>query len=153
MSDYKKFKLKLLNEYQLKNEEIQINEDDYDKIFLVNDDLKKLGFNKKINELNRPILKVKNGNKIIYRKFKQGKQFGIVSNEIGIINKDINYLELSKQSEDIEVKLASKFSTYLFYFNNPKIDIRLTTRFFIYSILIGIISGIISGLIVEKIHL
>ena len=40
MSDYKIFKLKLLNEYQLKNAEVQINEDDYDKIFLVNDDLK-----------------------------------------------------------------------------------------------------------------
>ena len=153
MSEYKKLKLKLLNEYKLNNEDVHIDQDDYDKIFLVLNDLKELGFDKRINELNRPIIEVKNGKSIIYRKFKQGNQFGICSNEIGLLKRDVNYLDITKEIEHLELKISSRLGRYLFYFNNPKLDIRLSTRFFIYSILIGIISGIISGIIVEIIHI
>jgi hypothetical protein len=149
MSQFQNFKLIILNEYELKNHGILIDQEDYDKVFLVSNDLLILGFKSKITELNRPIIKIKYQNKVLYRRFKQGKNLKINSNEIGILARDKNYLNLNDDIKTIQIKLASYWETILYYNYNPKTDIRISFRFFIYSILIGLLSGILSGFIVN----
>jgi len=149
MSQFQNFKLIILNEYELKNHGIFIDQEDYDKVFLVSNDLLILGFKSKITELNRPIIKIKYQNKVLYRRFKQGKNLKINSNEIGILARDKNYLNLNDDIKTIQIKLASYWETILYYNYNPKTDIRISFRFFIYSILIGLLSGILSGFIVN----
>ena len=149
MSQFQNFKLIILNEYELKNHGILIDQEDYDKVFLVSNDLLILGFKSKITELNRPIIKIKYQNKVLYRRFKQGKNLKINSNEIGILARDKNYLNLNDDIKTIQIKLASYWETILYYNYNPKTDIRISFRFFIYSILIGLSSGILSGFIVN----
>ncbi|MCX6211853.1 MAG: hypothetical protein NT104_04730 [Bacteroidetes bacterium] len=149
MSQYQNLKLKIINEFEMRNHGYVIDQDDYDKVFLVSNDLSLLGFNSKITELNRPIIKIKNEKKVIYRKFKQGKNFKLNSNEIGILSRDKNYLDINDEIVEIEIKIASWWENILFYNNNPKTDIRISFRFFIYSIIIGLLSGIISGFIVN----
>jgi hypothetical protein len=116
---------------------------------LVSNDLLILGFKSKITELNRPIIKIKYENKVLYRRFKQGKNLKINSNEIGILARDKNYLNLNDGIKKVQIKLASYWETILYYNYNPKTDIRISFRFFIYSILIGLLSGILSGFIVN----
>jgi hypothetical protein len=149
MSQFQNFKLIILNEYELKNHGIFIDQEDYDKVFLVSNDLLILGFKSKITELNRPIIKIKYENKVLYRRFKQGKNLKINSNEIGILARDKNYLNLNDDIKKIQIKLASYWETMLYFNYNPKTDIRISFRFFIYSILVGLLSGILSGFIVN----
>jgi|LakMenE01Jun11ns_1017448.scaffolds.fasta_scaffold9946320_4 hypothetical protein len=149
MSQFQNFKLIILNEYELKNHGIFFDQEDYDKVFLVSNDLLILGFKSKITELNRPIIKIKYENKVLYRRFKQGKNLKINSNEIGILARDKNYLNLNDGIKKVQIKLASYWETILYYNYNPKTDIRISFRFFIYSILIGLLSGILSGFIVN----
>ena len=149
MSQFQNFKLIILNEYELKNHGILIDQEDYDKVFLVSNDLLILGFKSKITELNRPIIKIKYQNKVLYRRFKQGKNLKINSNEIGILARDKNYLNLNDDIKKIQIKLASYWETMLYFNYNPKTDIRISFRFFIYSILVGLLSGILSGFIVN----
>lgn len=120
-------KIKLLEEY--KDGEPKIIDSDIDKVFLNFESINEIGFEDKMNEVNRPILKINYNGKSIYRKFKQGSQMRITKNEIGILKKDINTL-LIKKNEIVEVKisLAGFWGLILFYWNNPKQDIRFAMR-------------------------
>lgn len=149
MSKYHSFNLKVLNEYEMRNLGLVIEQDDYDKVFLIANNLSEIGFKNKITELNRPVIKIRHNGKFIYRKFKQGKNFKLNSNDIGILARDKNYLDIDNEIIKIDIKIANWWDILFFYNNNPKTDVRIAFKFFLYSIIIGLLSGVISGLIVN----
>lgn len=142
---------KKISEYNKEGEKI-IGENDYDKIFFISNELKKLGFETKITELNRPILKISNDSKTIYRRFKQGTTYNLSNGEVGILDRDKNYLNLTNEGIKINIKIASRLDVFLFYYNNPNLDIRFATRMFCLTIPISFIIGVLTGLLSNFIY-
>lgn len=135
-------KIKLLEEY--KDGELKISDSDVDKVFLHFDTLTELDFEDKLNEVNRPILKISYKDKSIYRKFKQGAQLGISKNEIGILRKDLNTLGIKKNDiAEVNITLTSYWGLLCFYWNNPKPDIRFAMRSASYALALSFFLGLL----------
>lgn len=135
-------KIKLLEEY--KDGAPRIIDSDFDKVFLNFEAINEIGFEDKMNEVNRPIVKINYKGKSIYRKFKQGSQFGITKNEIGILKKDINTLGIKKNEvAEVEISLASFLGVFCFYWNNPKQDIRFAMRSAVFALTLSFFLGLL----------
>jgi hypothetical protein len=134
-------KIKLLEEYN--NGDAILNDSDIDKVYLHFESLTEMEFQNKLNEVNRPIVKINYKGKSIYRKFKQGSQFGVTKNEIGILKKDLNTLGI-KKNEVVEVKIsfAGFWGLFFYYWNNPKQDIRFAMRSAVFAIVLSFFLGL-----------
>lgn len=146
----------LFNKDKLKSEiDFEINTD---CVYMHSQNLKKLGFNKFSEESSRPILKIRFNNKEIYRKFYQGSTFGITLGHLCLSRSDERILELDKLKEEkyeveIEIHKSNLIGKFKYYYDNPKNDIRLTTRLAIWGSLIGIISSILGSFIYDLLKL
>ena len=119
-----------------------LDDAEIDKVFLNYETISDLEFNEKLNEVNRPIIKIIYNKKVLYRKFKQGAHKGISKSEIGILKSDFNYLGIKKdQNVEVEIKLANYFGQFCFYWNNPKQDIRFAIRSAIFALALSFFIG------------
>ncbi len=135
-------KIKILEEY--KDGESKINDSDIDKVFLHFESLPEIDFENKLNEVNRPILKINYKGKSIYRKFKQGSQLGVTKNEIGILMKDLNTLRIKKNDlVEVKITLAGLWGLLCFYWNNPKQDIRFAMRSASFALALSFFLGLL----------
>jgi hypothetical protein len=133
------FKVKDLVQYDSRGIN-QISDSDIDMAFLHYSNLKKLGYSDQINELSRPILKISFNGKSIYRKFKQGSSFGLGNEEISLLAHDKRLLGVKNiDNQLIEVKKANFLGEFLFYWNNPKQDLRFAMRSSVILFLLSIL--------------
>lgn len=137
---------KIINEYKVK-----IKDRHYDKVFININNLNEIGFKKRINDLNRPILSISNGNTIIYRKLIQGSNYRISKNEIGILKRDLSILNIDRNTNLLRIDLANIWGIFLFYYKNPKQDLRIATKLFLLSIPLSIIISVIGAIIYDLI--
>lgn len=121
-----------------------IDDKHFDKIFMNASNLESLGFSEHLTEIHRPILKISFNKRVIYRKFYQGSNKHITKDQLGLLKKDRVYLNIHKNpSSLVNVKLANFFETILFYYYNPKEDLRIAVRLAILGIPISFLFGLL----------
>lgn len=105
------------------------NDDRLDAVFIHHITLHELIGKKGFDELNRPILKISNpiNGKYIYRKFRQGSNYGIGKNEIFLNGSDKKRLGVELPSR-VQIKVASWWGAFMYLYYNPKQDIRFAVR-------------------------
>ncbi len=140
---YKEFISTELPEYDADGLSL-IDDKHFDKAFMNANVLEGLGFNEHLTEIHRPILKIVANGRVIYRKFYQGANKHITKDHIGLLKKDRVYLKIHKTSSaPVKVKLANFFEAILYYFYNPKEDLRIAARLAILAIPISFLFGLL----------
>lgn len=125
-----------------------IDDDDLDKVFVHYKNLKELGFEQKIDELERPLLKIQKGDRTIYRKYKYKSAKGLDSGKISFTYQDQNTLNI-KQGDILNISIAKKIDWIKFYFRHPKTDIRVAIISAIIFLFLSFILGLIGAFIYD----
>jgi hypothetical protein len=114
------------------------NADKLDAVFIHHITLHDLKGKKGFDELNRPILKISNpiNGKYIYRKFRQGSNYGIGKNEIFLNDNDKKRLGVELPSR-VQIKVASWWGAFMYLYYNPKQDIRFAVRSVLWAFLLA----------------
>jgi len=116
------------------------NDNDLDKVFIHHKNLKELGFDKKIDELNRPLFKISHNGQTIYRKFKYKSLNGLASHKISFTYQDQNTLDV-KDGDFVNVSAVRKIDYLKFYYYHPNLDIRFAFKSAIIAMVISFILG------------
>jgi len=108
------------------------------------------------SQMNRPIFKIKYGNKTVYRKYAQGANYKINKGEIGLLDIDLKYLNLIDINFEVEqikiqVSPANRIGKFLFYYNNPRESVWISFRIMIWGIPISFIINLIATYVYNQI--
>lgn len=122
------------------------NDELRDKVFLENSWYEKLAgitFNEQLNlPQKRVAIKIKNGNRKIYRLFASGNSKGIKQEQIGLTKESLSQLGIDyKESLTNEIKLSEAFK-FSFYWNHPdhksRFSVRLATYYAIFTVFLTV---------------
>jgi hypothetical protein len=118
--------------------ELTYNADKLDAVLLHHNTLYELKCKKGFDEINRPILKISNpaNGKYIYRKFRQGSNYGLGKHEIFLNNSDTKRLGVELPCR-VQIKVASWWGTCMYLYYNPKQDIRFAVRSVLWAFLLA----------------
>lgn len=112
----------------------------YEKIF----GKKKIKSNKEKKMLS--VVKIRLGNKCIYRQFCSKSVNGYLSNYIALTSHSISQLNDDSYKLKVNIVEVTPGSKWFFYWQHPKLAVRISARFGIISIGLGVLAFIISVL-------